>query len=232
MTRVWRIMRIQLVNAPAVLLLPLGILAIIVVVNILLFGAVNASAEPQDNTTGALAAIYAIMLVTHLQTMTQVFPFALGLGVTRRSFFAATGLIVVGQAVGYGIVLYLCSLVEQATNGWGVTMTFFRVSFIADDPWPLQPVEYAVPLLAMAFLGVLVGVVFSRWGRTGVWIMTTGTGLVISGAVILATWQQWWPAVGRFFTEQPSLALTAGYPLALAALFAGLGYRVLRRTTA
>ncbi len=41
-----------------------------------------------------LMSIYLVMLVAHLRTIAQVFPFALGLSVTRRTFFAATSLFV------------------------------------------------------------------------------------------------------------------------------------------
>lgn len=232
MNRVWRVLRIQLVNAPMVLAFPLGILALTLAINIGIFAAIGDSAAPDERTTGALVSIYIVLLVAHLQTITQVFPFALGLSVTRRAFFAATALLVTGQALGYGILLYLLKLAEGATNGWGVQMRFFRLSFLVEDNALLQILNYTVPFLFFSFIGVFVGVVFRRWSQPGVYVMMVSTGLVVAVAVVVATWQRWWPAIGRFFTDQSSLALLAGYPIVLAALFAGGGYLLLRRATA
>lgn len=232
MSRIWRVVRIQLVNAPMVLAFPVGILALVLAFNIALFAVISDNAPPDERTTGAIVSIYIVMLVAHLQTMTQVFPFALGLSVTRRAFFAATSTLVAGQALAYGILLYLLKLLEEATNGWGVQVQFFTLSFLLDDNPLLQILNYTVPFLFFSFLGVFIGVVFKRWGQPGVYVTTISAGLALAVAAILATWQEWWPAIGRFFTDQSSVALLAGYPVVLAALFAGGGFLLLRRATA
>ncbi|GEL20449.1 hypothetical protein [Pseudonocardia asaccharolytica] len=114
MNRVLRVARIQLVNAPSVLGVPVLVLALAFLANLAIFGAIGET--PPNTYIGALISIYIAMMVTHLQTMTQTFPFALGLSVTRRDFFAAAGLVVLGQSLAYGVGLYLMLLAERATG--------------------------------------------------------------------------------------------------------------------
>ncbi|MEU6644744.1 hypothetical protein ABZ863_19610 [Saccharomonospora sp. NPDC046836] len=232
MSRVWRVVRIQLVNAPAVLGLPVLVLLLVLAANIALFAAIGDAAPPDGNITGAVISIYGVMLAVHLQTMTQVFPFALGLSVTRRTFFEATSVVVAAQALGYGVLLYLLSLLERGTDGWWLRLKVFQIPFLDVSNPLLQILVYTVPFLFVSFLGVFLGVVFKRWGQLGVWVLAIGAGGALSLAAILITWQRWWPAVGEFFAGQSALALFVGYPFVLAALLAGAGYLTLRRATA
>ncbi|MGH3794653.1 MAG: hypothetical protein ACRDSP_07160 [Pseudonocardiaceae bacterium] len=231
MSRVLRVARIQLVNAPVVFGVPWVVLGLAFLVNLAISGAIGDAAPPDGRSTGALMSIYIMVLVAQLQTMTQVFPFALGLSVTRRAFFAATSLMVAGQSLGYAIVLYLLLQLERATSGWGMSLKFFGLPFLVQHNPVLQVLVYAVPFLFLSFLGVLIGVVFKRWGQMGMYVMSIGTGLLLAGLALLVTLQGWWPAMGRFFADQPTFTLLAGYPLALAVLMAGAGYLVIRRAT-
>ncbi|WP_017975077.1 hypothetical protein [Actinopolyspora halophila] len=229
MTRLFNVVRIQLVNKFAVLGMPLLVLAAVFLVNMALYAVMSEPSPDGERITGALMSIYCVMLAVHLQTITQVFPFAAGLSVTRRTFFGATVLVVVGQSIGYGVLLYLLSLLEQATSGWGLRLQFFALPFLTQDNAPAQLLTYTVPFLLLAFLGVWAGVVFKRWGQPGVYTMIFGAGLLAGVLAVVATWQEWWPSIGRFFVEQPPAALFGGYPLALAAVIAAVGYLTLRR---
>ncbi|ASR35305.1 hypothetical protein BAY61_10200 [Prauserella marina] len=231
MSRVWNVVRIQLVNAPMVIGNPLLVLAIAFATNLAIFGVISDTAEPGSMVTGAIMSIYITLLVSHIITMTQIFTFALGLSVTRRTFYAATSVLIVGQAIGYGILMYLMLLLERATGGWGMDLKFFGVPFMVNDNPLLQFLIYTVPFLFMSFIGVYVGIVFKRWGQPGVYALTIGTGAVAAILGILATWQQWWPAVGRFFADQSPMSLFAGYPFVLAVILAGIGFLTLRRAT-
>lgn len=229
MTHLLHVARIQLVNARAVLGLPLLILAVTMLANLVIFAAAGAPATEDEHSTGAMVSIYFVMLAVHLQTMTQVFPFAVSLGVTRRAFFGATALVVVAQSLAYGVLLYLFRLVEEATGGWGIDMTFFALPFMVQDNPILQIAVYTGPFLLLSFVGVLAGIVFKRWGQLGVYVLCIGSALLAVAFVAVTTWQEWWPAVGRFFTGQPTALLLAGYPLVLAVLIAGAGYLTARR---
>lgn len=231
MNRILNVTRVQLVNAPTVLGIPVLVLVLAFLANLGIFWAIGDDVPPEGRITGAISSIFVVMLVVHLQTMTQVFPFALGLSVTRRTFFAATSLFVVAQSLAYGVVLYLLLLLEQATGGWGIGLKFAGVPFLVQDNPLIQILVYTVPMVFIAFVGVYLGVVFKRWGQSGLYVLGIGGGVLLALLVMLVTWQGWWPAVGRFFTEQPILALLIGYPLVLAGLLASAGYLTLRRAT-
>ncbi|WP_342750049.1 hypothetical protein [Prauserella shujinwangii] len=224
-------MRIQLANGPMVLGMPLVILALVLLANLAIFGVIDTSASPENRMTGGMISIYIVLLVAHLQTITQFFPFALSLSVTRRIFFAATCLVVLGQSVGYGLLLFLLRLLEDATGGWGLDMGFFALPFLTTSNALTQVAVYTVPFIAMSFLGLLVGIVFKRWGQLGLYTLGIGVGVLAVLLVLLATWQDWWAAIGRFFAQEPAVHLFATYPLVLAALLAGIGYRALLRAT-
>jgi hypothetical protein len=105
------------------------------------------------------------------------------------------------------------------------------VPFLVKDNPLLQILVYTVPFVFIGFVGVFIGVVFKRWGPVGMYVMWIGSVLVIGGLAVIATWQSWWPAIGRFFINQSTFSLFAGYPLALTVLAAGAGYLAIRRAT-
>ncbi|NHD15889.1 MULTISPECIES: hypothetical protein [Actinopolyspora] len=229
MTRLLTVARIQLVNKFAVLGMPLLVLAAVFLINMASYTVLSSPSAQGEVISGALMSIYCVMLAVHLQTITQVFPFAAGLSVTRRTFYGATALVVVGQSIGYGVLLYLLSLLERATSGWGLRLRFFTLPFLPQDSAPAQLLTYTAPFLLLAFLGVWVGIVFKRWGQPGVYTLVFGIGLLAGTLAVVASWQGWWPSIGRFFVEQPPTALLGGYPLALAVVIAATGYLTLRR---
>jgi hypothetical protein len=231
MNRVLDVVRVQAFNWRGIVAWPLGILAFTLALNIAIFGAIGDAAPAEGRVTGALSSIYIVMFVAHLQTMTQVFPFAIGLSVTRRAFFAGSALVVVAQALFFGLVLLLLEQVERATGGWGVGVRYFGLPFVIQENPFAQWLVYVVPFLAVSAIGVFLGVVFKRWGQTGMYVLTITLGVLLAGFAIVVTWQRWWPSVGSFFTGQSTFALLAGYPLAIALLLGAVGWLAIRRAT-
>lgn len=228
MTRVLDAARIQLVNWPALIAYPL---ATLVVMPVLAQGidASNGELGPGSHVVFLLPMLWGVAGSGHLQTMTQVFPFALGLGVTRRTFAAATALVVVAQAALLALALLGCRLAEQLTGGWGRDARIFDTPALHDGP-VTQWLAYAGPLLAVSALCVLVGTVFQRWRQTGIYLAVLGVVALVAGKGVLGASQEWWPSFRWFFT-QPALVLYAGYPTALALLLGGAGWLMLRRST-
>jgi hypothetical protein len=231
MPRVLDVVRIQLVHWPALLGYPLFMLAAMP----LLGWGIDVS-----NGEGALGAheiyllptLWGVIAPAHLQTMTQVFPFTLGLGVTRRMFAAATALVVLGQALLIGLVLVAFDVVERLTGGWGRQARIFGLDVLGHgNPLALWLV-YSGPLVAVAALGVLAGVVFQRWRQTGIYLTVFGSVALLAAVGALAKTQHWWPAIGRFLGGQPSLALFTAYPLMFALALGAAVWLVLRRSTA
>ena len=231
MKRVFDVARIQTVNWFWIFVVPPLVLLMVFLVNLVLFAAIGDAPPPEGRSTGALLSIYMMMLVAHLQTMTQVFPFALGLSATRRAFYAGTGLVVGAQSALFGVLLLLLGRIETATGGWGINLQFFGLPFLLQDGLLAQWLVYTVPFLALSAIGVFTGVVFKRWGRPGVYALTIGSSMVLACVAIVLTWQRWWPAVGAFFTDQSAFALLAGYPLMIAIVLGGAGWLAIRRAT-
>lgn len=228
MNRVLSATRVQLVAWPVTLSWPWAILLSSLLINILIFAAIGDM--PEDATTGGLASIYIVAFVHSMVAISQEFPFGVGLGLARRTFYAALSLIIAGQALVYGILLYLLRLVEEATGGWGTDLRFFAIPFLTHDNPALQILIYTVPFLALNFLGTCVALIYRRWSVTGMFAFTLATTLVLGGLVTLITWQRWWPAVADWFAAQSPLGLFAGWPALLAAALAGTGYLMIRRT--
>lgn len=228
MRRTLNVARLQLVPWQATRALPWAVLALSFGINLL----IQALLGPEDrgNTqTGGLASIYVFSLIAYVRAMVQVFPFAVGLGVTRRRFYTATAMFTVVEAVVYGTILYLLRLVEDATGGWGVALRFFGVSYLVQDNALLQILIYAVPFLLVAFVGVFVGAMFKRWGVYGMYALSIGS-LVVAGALsVLVTWQHQWSALGNWFLDRSALTLVAGLPALAAVVLAAGGFLLIRR---
>lgn len=230
--RVLTAARLNLVDAKVRLSIPWFVVGSAFLINLLIFGLIRANAgDADDGVTGALAALYLTMAISYLQTMTQTLPFALSLGVTRRNFYLGTGLVVLAESLLHSVLLTVLLAIERATGGWGLDLQFFGVPFMVQSNPVLQVLAYAGPMAALAFLGLLAGTVFRRWGQIGIYVASIGSALVLGGLVALITWQQAWGAFGRFFITTPTLTLTAVYPLLLAVLFAAGGFLLVRRAT-
>lgn len=199
-------------------------------INLVIFRAIGDQGQ-EENTTGGLVTIYIVVFAVFIQLVTQGFPFALGLGVTRRSFYLGTALLVLGKAVVFGVGLYLFKLVEDATDGWGTSLRFFGIPFLAQDNGMLQILVYTVPFVLAGFAGIAGGVIFQRWGANGVYTLILVSIIVSGGIVALITWQQQWMELGNWFAGQSAVALFAGWPILITAVLAGAGYATIRRAT-
>ncbi|OLT45490.1 hypothetical protein BJF85_18595 [Saccharomonospora sp. CUA-673] len=228
--RILNVARIQLVNKVMVIGLPLFILLCVFAVNLALFLAVPFP-EPEDGMamTGAVISIYIATAIVHVQTMSQTLPFALGMSITRRDFVFAAGAVVVGQALLYGVVLWVMRLLERATGGWGVNVAMFDLAFMETANPLTQILVFAAPFLFVSFCGLWAGIVFQRWGQLGVWVWILSFAAVLVGATAVVGWQDWWSSVGSFFTDTPTVVLLGVYPTVIAVVFAAATYATSRR---
>jgi branched-subunit amino acid transport protein AzlD len=222
-------LRIHLLPGPMAIFWPWLILAISFFVNLAIFGLTDVPVA--DRQTGGIGSLYGVAIFANLALWTQVFPLAIGLSATRRSFFHGTCLYVLGQSVLAGVVLTALHALEGATNGWGVHMRFFGPGFLGEGNVLELFLTYTVPFLCVSALGMLMGTVFKRWGQTGMYSLSTASLLLGCGAALLITWRHAWGSVGRFFTDTDTLVLTSGYPLVLVLVFGAAAWAVLRRVT-
>jgi hypothetical protein len=231
MNRVLAVVRLQLVNWRFGLGMPVGILALVLAINLVLFGSLGDAVPPDGRMTGGLLSIYIVVGVGLLQTMTQTFAFAVGLGVTRRAFYAGVVLLVAVEALGFGALVLVLNLVERASGGWGMGLKFFALDFLSVDDPVLQWLILTVPFLAFATVGMFTGVVFKRWGQAGIYAVFMVLSVLLAALAVLITLRSGWPAVGGWFAGQSAPALFVWYPLVLSLLLGGASWLAIRRAT-
>jgi hypothetical protein len=220
--------RFQLVDRVSYTVLPWAILALDFVVSLAVASAL--SAGHAQIRTGALAAIYVFFLVVGALAISRSLPFALSLGVGRRSYYAGTALLAVTLAVVYGLVLAVLQVIEQATNGWGFGLHFFRVAYILPGPWYLTWLTSLVGLTLVFVYGMWIGLVYRRWNVLGLLAFAAAQVIVVVAGLLIASGAHAWPAVGHFFTTLGAAGLT-GLLAALAVLLLAGGYATMRRVT-
>jgi hypothetical protein len=167
-----------------------------------------------------------LLVVAHWRTVTQVFPFALGIGITRRTFSLATALVAVVESVVLGGVYAVLAQIERATGGWGLGQRVVGVG-------GLSAVElfavYPVLVLLCAAIGVVLGAVSVRGGPPALWTLAAVV-VVLSGLLAgLGAGLGWWTAVAALLPGVPITVLLAGGPLLVAVLLGLIGFAVLRR---
>jgi hypothetical protein len=230
MNRVLGAARMHLAHPLVILGVPWLVVGISFAVNLAIWGLAGIDAMDGDATTGGLVSLYITVMVVFVQAVTQMFPFALGLSLSRRAFYLGTALVAGLQALGYGVALTALTAVENATGGWGVGLDFWAPGAVDVGNPALQLVVFAVPMLAFSFLGIGVGVVYKRWGATGVWTLSVGSFAAAGLLAVLITWQQAWGDVGGWLMDRSVSTLTIGLPAAIAALLAAASYAGLRRS--
>lgn len=228
MNRVLRVAQVQLIPWKPTFGWPVGILGISFAFNIAFYAAMG-DAIDGEQITGGVVSIFIFQAIMCAQLMTQGFSFAVGLNVTRRTFFAASSVVIAIQSLAFSVLLYALSIVEQLTDSWGGSMIYFNLLPITRTYSPMTIVVFLVPMLVFSFFGLLFGVVGKRWGTNGVLGMSVLTLVALGGGTVLITWVDGWGAMRDWLGGQAGLALAAGWTLLpLAALVAG-SYALTRR---
>jgi hypothetical protein len=208
--------------------------------------------------TGALAVFYFVMLIEAIRTVIGTFPFAVGFGTRRRDYLL--GILAWGVAVcaAWAILLGLLSLIEaNVIKNWGVGLHFFHLPFFSDgsplrqfcwsyyhdmycaqsDPNYLSggsPLPqfwvYFVLLVFMNLLGLLLGSIYQRFGRTGEYIFFGVAFLLLSVFLLVSTYWNWWGAIFGWLAQQTAAALGL-WLVPLMVFFALVSYTLLRKAT-
>ncbi|WP_138760939.1 hypothetical protein [Modestobacter altitudinis] len=231
MNRVVAVARMQLVHPALSIGIPWAIVASSFAINLAIWGLGDvASRTSGEATTGGLASLYITVLVVFTQSVTQMFPFAMGLSLSRRHFYLGTALSAAIQSVGYGLALTVLAAIEGATGGWGMQLHFWAPGSMDVGNPVLQFVVFTVPMLACASVGIGIGVVFKRWGAAGLYALTLLT-LLLSGAVaVYATWQKTWGDIWSRLGDLSTASVAIALPAAIAVAVGALAYLGLRRT--
>jgi hypothetical protein len=229
MSRVLSVARVHLLSR-MFLAWPWAILASSFAINLVIFGSLGSAIE--NHTSGGLASIYIVMMIFGGGCVAQMFPYMIGLSVSRRSFYLATSLVTAGLSIAYGIGIYLLSLIEGATGGWGIGLHFFDLGFLSTGNPATQVLVYIGPFLALGFLGMFLGAIHRRWGMNGIFVLCIAAIVVLGGTTALLAVHNGWAPLGHWFAGQSTLAVIAGWPVVIAVLFAVAGYLPLRHATA
>ncbi|NUS92594.1 MAG: ABC transporter permease [Nocardia sp.] len=221
--------RIHTVAWPLLIAWPLAILTAAFAIPWVIFALIDAT---DANTTGSIYSILGVTMAFYMSAMTQTFPFALGLGVTRRDFFNATVLIGAGQVAGISLLLWVLAVIEEHTDGWGVRMEMFGLPADFTDNRLTQLATYAAFLGLVACVSLFLGAIYQRWRVSGLY--TAGVIFLLAGgaAAILVTWQRWWPEVGSWFADTPRVVPMVVLPAVVALAALAGAWAAIRRATA
>jgi hypothetical protein len=220
--------RYHLVDRVTYLALPWGIMAFSFLVNVVIDSLVPPA--PHGYYTGGLVTIYVFLLICGALSMTRALPFGLMLGVSRRTYYLGTALLVAVLGVVYGLGLTVLQVVERASGGWGLRLHFFRIPWIMDGPWYETWLTSFVLLVLFFLYGMWYGLVFRRWGLVGLVAFIAAQILVALLVVVAVSLTHDWSAFGHFFTTVTALALTGVLAVVAAAMGLG-GLTTIRRVT-
>jgi hypothetical protein len=229
MNRVLAAARLQLVHPAVILGVPWAIVASSFAINWAIWSLADLQNEPGDDFTGGVLALYVTVAIVFLQAVTQLLPFAMGLSLSRRTYWLGVALVGIASAVWYGIALASLEAIGRVTDGWGVGLNFWAPGPMRVDNFLLQVVVSGAPMLAFIFAGIAVGVVYKRWGQNGVWALSIGLLLFFGGLSVLVTGLHAWGDLGRWLTDQSLETLAIALPVAIAAVVAALSFQGIRR---
>ena len=228
MTRVLQAARLHLIHPLVILGIPWLVVSISFAINLAVWHLTPAG-EDDGGFTGGVLALYITVLVVYVQAVTQLLPFAMGISLSRRTFYLGTALVVVVQSLFYGIAIAVLSAIENATDGWGAGMNYWAPGPFEVDNFFLQVFASGVPMLAFAFVGVGTGIVHKRWGQAGTWGLIIASMVFFGGLAILITWLDGWGSLATWFSDQSIATLTIGLPAAVALVAALVSYPGIRR---
>lgn len=131
--------------------------------------------------TGAITSIFIYTLIAGVITIKETFPFALGLSIRRKDYFFGTAVTVLIVNAFSALVLAILSIIEEATNGWGVRLHLFKIQFLNDLSLIGTLGIYLIVLLHMYFLGFAISSLHRRFGSASMYIFFTS--LLLIGTV-------------------------------------------------
>lgn len=238
-SRATRVIRLHLVNRWATIAFPFIVLGAIFVMTYALWvvldvfvGDRRANVGEVLQYSGASTWIFVYMFVVAVQAITTTFPLALGFGSTRRNFIVGTAATFVALSLMWAVALTALSIIETATNGWGVGGRMFSSIYFGGST--ASAPERFVIFLCLTLFSFLFGsagaAVWMRWRAAGLTAFFLALGAVLLGAIALIALTRAWDAVGGIVGAGGALGI-ALWLLVPTAVSAAVGFLVLRRAT-
>jgi len=224
-----KVARLHLVDRFSYTWMVWGLMAFIFAINVAIFAVIPLT-QPNGDFTGALISIYICMAVIGVQAATKFLPFAFTLGVSRRTYYLGTVLLVVGLCLVYAVVLTVLWWVEGLTGGWWMQLHFFRVPWILDGPWYQVLITNFVLMTLVFVFGLWAGLIYRRFALIGSVVFFACLTMIVVLGVMIITWRGAWVAFGSFVANLDILG--ASGLVAVLAVLAGVGgYLTIRRIT-
>lgn len=229
MNRVLAAARMQVVHPLATLGVPWLVVSVSFAINWAVWWLADLQNVPDAGFTGGIAALYITVLVVFVQAVTQMLPFAMGVSLSRRTYWLGVSAVGTAMALAYGVVIAILQAIGDATNGWGVGLDFWVPIGLQADNFLLQIPVSGAPMLACIFAGIGIGVTAKRWGPTGLWALALAGLLLVGGLVTLATGLHAWSGIASWLDRQTLVTLSVAIPALLAVALAGLSFAGIRR---
>jgi hypothetical protein len=237
--RILAVTRLHFVNKWQIIYLPLTILTFVFLANLGIWAIVLAAAKSDAarthtsegfTYTGSIVYVFVYCFVIAVQAISRTFPFSLGYGVTRRHFYLGSALTFLILAVGLSAILTIMSVIEIATNGWGLGGRVFAPSYFGDSEWAPRFLLFLLIFLFCLFTGSAIAAIYVRWRSIGMVVFFGILALAIIGGIALLTLTDGWPGFWGWIGDAGALglALWGLVPTAIAAL---AGFFILRRAT-
>src|SRR5690606_4779794 len=112
--------------------------------------------------TGRISSVMVYMFVFGILSIARLFPFAIGLSVRRSDFFTANVIMGLISSTILAVLLDICSVSENSTNGWGNPLHFFHFPYVNDGTIWEQIVMYILLITMLYFTGSLIASFFLR----------------------------------------------------------------------
>jgi hypothetical protein len=229
MTTYINVARYHLVQRLNYLVLPWAILAFVFIIDLIVLRATPAG-HSSHRYVGGLASVFILLFVLGVQSVARSLPFALALGMSRRSFYLGTALLAVALAAILGVLVTVGQALERASGGWGMNMGFFRVDYILDGSWYLTWLTSFVVLTLLFVYGMWYGLIYRRWSLLGVVGFLGAQVIVLLIGALAVTWSHTWHHLGHFFTALSAAGLTGLLAALTVVLLAG-GFSTMRHVT-
>lgn len=114
----------------------------------------------------------------------RTMPFAMGMGATRRQYWAGTAIALILESVYVGAAMTVFLALEKVTGHWFTGTHMFDVYVMGNGSFPdIFLMGFGISMLTL-FIGTMFASVFVRWNQKGVLLVVFG----IVAVVLLIAW--------------------------------------------
>lgn len=168
------------------------------------------------------------MFVMGILVVTQTFPYVIGMSIRRTDYFFGTVVMAIVMNICYGIMLLILTIMENATNGWGLKMRLFHFPYLNDGTILEQLTSYVILLIHFFFLGFLFSSLGYRYGKKGMFITVLVAVLLTSLLSVFITHQGYWLDISNWVSSHTAVEL-AYWLMIPTLIYIFVPYKLLRK---